>query len=530
MRSEGNPIDPVLNGAATVAVLAITVMGAFFSSTLDSVLAGARAFMVPFLEWYYVLLVAFLFFFIAWLGMGRYRHVRLGSDTEAPEFRTFSWLAMLFAAGTGVGLIFWSIAEPVMHFSNNPFTDPDRTPEAAMVAMRLSFFHWGLNGWAIFSTVALVLAYFGFRRGHPLTLSASLRPLFGRLTAGPFGQAVDLFGVMATVFGVATTLGLGARQMSTGFTALFDIPASTSQQLVVIAVVTVAATISVTTGVRRGVRFLSVGNFWLTFVILGFFLIFGPTQYQMGLLVQSTGDYLQHLIELSFWTDANQATDWQSRWTVFFWGWWIAWSPFVGMFIARISRGRTIGEFVFGVMLVPSIFSFVWIALFGGTALHAELFGVGGIAGVVEEDVARALFVTLDSMQVDPWLATAAGALATLLIATYFVTSADSGTLVITTLLCRGNISPPKWLRALWSLGLGILTAVLLLAGGVATLQSAVVMAALPFSVVLTLMVAGLIRALDEEPQSPRRGQRSRAARDPLTETEPPPCPPETAG
>lgn len=522
MSEKTSPINLPLTSIATVTILFIALAGAFYAEALNQSVQVARAAVGQFLEWYYVALVAFLLFFVTWLGMGRYSTVRLGQDNEKPEFHVFSWLAMLFAAGTGVGLIFWSIAEPIMHFSSNPFTS-STSAAAASVAMRLTFFHWGLNGWAIFSTVALALAYFAFRRQQPLTLSTALSPIIGRHSKGLPGQAVDLFAVLATVFGVATTLGLGAGQMSTGVANIVDVEPSTRQQMWIIGAVTLAATLSVATGVRRGVRLLSELNMWLTLTIMAFFLLFGPTNYQMALLVQSAGGYLQHLVELTFWTASNQTSDWQSEWTVFFWGWWLAWSPFVGMFIARISRGRTIGEFVFGVMLVPTLISFLWIALFGGTALHVELFGNGGISEVVQRDVTQALFTTIEAMGVPPLLALTAGSLATLLIATYFITSADSGTLVITTLLCNGRTNPPRLLRVLWGLGLGGLTAVLLIAGGVKTLQSVVIMAALPFSLVILLLACGLVRALQDEAPSPRRGHRRRISHDPLTESSEPP-------
>lgn len=522
MEKKTSSINPLLTIAATFCVLLVALVGTFYSEALRQGIDSTRSAVNAFLEWYYVALVAFLFLFITWLGMGRYRFVRLGQDHEKPEFRTLSWLAMLFAAGTGVGLIFWSIAEPIMHFAGNPFSS-GKSPEAAAVAMRLTYFHWGLNGWAIFSTVALILAYFGFRRQRPLTISATLSPVIGKYSQAVPGYLLDLFAVMATVFGVATTLGLGASQMSTGLTHVLGTEPSTGQQMWIIAGVTLVATLSVAAGVRRGVRLLSELNLWMTLVLLGFFFLFGPTHYQMALLVQSVGNYLQHLIEMSFWTGSNQGNGWQSEWTVFFWGWWLAWSPFVGMFIARISRGRTIGEFVFGVMLLPSLISFIWIAVLGGTALHMEIFGDGGIVKVVQQDVASALFTTIKSMDLPGVLTTMAGALSTLLIATYFITSADSGTLVITTLLCNGGTNPPRWLRILWGLGLGLLTAVLLLAGGIDTLQSAVIMAALPFSIIIILMVVGFHRELLKEPQSPLQGKRRHISHDPLIESSSPP-------
>jgi choline/glycine/proline betaine transport protein len=506
----------VVTTAASVLIGLWLALGAFWTETADQVLAMARATVGPTLEWYYVVLVTFLLAVVVWLGMGRYQNVRLGGEDECPEFGFPSWIAMLFAAGTGVGLIFWSIAEPVIHFQGNPFSRAAGTPEAAATALRLSFFHWGLHGWAVFAVVALVLAYFGYRKGLPLTIRSALHPFIGRRIYGWPGDVADTLAVFGTVFGVATTLGLGAAQMNTGLDQLTGFGVSLVHQLVIIAVVTGLATLSVVSGVRRGVRLLSVGNLWLSLALLVFFLAFGPTAYLIRFLVQSTGTYLQHLVEMSFWTNATGDSGWQQGWTVFYWGWWLAWSPFVGMFIARISRGRTIREFVFGVLLVPTLFSFVWISLFGGTALHSELYGVGGIAAAVDADVTLALYQTIEGMG-GQGVSTVASGIATLLIATYFITSADSGTLVINTILAEGDPDPPVVPRIIWGLGVGALTGVLLAGGGVPTLQSAVVMAGLPFSVVVLVMVLGLIAALRTEEAGPRPARKTRLSREPWT-------------
>ncbi|MFO7527279.1 MAG: BCCT family transporter [Marinobacter sp.] len=492
------------------------VLGGLWTETANRVLTAARSAVGPTLEWYYVVLVTFLLAVIIWLATGRYRNVRLGRDDERPEFGLPSWIAMLFAAGTGVGLIFWSIAEPVSHLQGNPFTSTTGTPEAAVAAMRLTFFHWGLHGWAIFATVALILAYFSYRKGLPLTIRSALYPLFGNRIHGWVGNVADSLSVFGTVFGVATTLGLGATQMNTGLNQLIGLEVSLSHQLIIIAVVTCLATLSVVSGVRRGVRWLSIGNLWLSVFLLSFFLLFGPTAYLLNFLVQSTGSYVQHLPEMSLWTNVTGDSGWQQDWTVFYWGWWLAWAPFVGMFIARISRGRTLSEFVFGVLLVPTLFSFVWIGLFGGSAIHNELFGTGGIASAVQNDVTLALYRTIEVISAD-WITTGASALATLLIATYFITSADSGTLVITTILAEGNPEPPILPRVIWGLGVGTLTGILLAGGGVPTLQSAVVMAGIPFSIVILMMVAGLIKALRMEEFGPRQPLKSRLSREPWT-------------
>lgn len=504
----------------TVVVVAISLIyGAFYTERLAHGLAAARLVLDPFLEWYYVLLVAFLLLFMVWLGVGRYKNVRLGGDFEQPEFTYFSWVSMLFAAGTGVGILFWAVAQPILQFQENPFIAEGMTPDAARVAMRLTYFHWGLNGWAIFSFVALVLAYFCYRWNLPLTIRSALQPLLGKRVEGGLGDAVDVLAVFGTVFGIATTLGLGVQQMNAGLGALFGWPSSTGLQLTVTAVIMTVATLSVVSGVKKGVRLLSEANFWLSIAVVVFLLVFGPTQYLIAITVESAGDYIQNLMGMTFHTNATRGDGWQSEWTVFFWGWWLAWSPFVGMFIARVSRGRTFREFVMGVLLVPTLITVVWIGLFGGTALYHELFGVGGIVEAVDRDVATALFATIEAMGLG-----VAGQVVSLalvvLIATYLITSANAGTLVINTILSGGDPEPPTFHRILWGAVLGLLTAVLLMAGGLETLQAAVIMAALPFSLVIMLMIAGLLKALHRERYAARTGERAEAPREPWVDLE----------
>jgi choline/glycine/proline betaine transport protein len=496
------------------------VFGVIYSDVTAEVLARATQALNPFLSWYYVVLVAFLLFFVVWLGIGRFKNVRLGGDDEVPEFTFFSWAAMLFAAGTGAGLLFWSVAQPILQFQENPYIEEGLTPEAARVAMRLTFFHWGLNGWAIFAFVALALGYFGFRHGRPLTIRSTLYPVLGQRASGWIGDLVDALAVVGTLFGIATSLGLGVKQMNAGLDEVFGWSPSVALQLGITAVIIGIAVLSLISGVQRGMRLLSEFNFWLSIVVLLFMLGFGPTQYLIGLTVEATGDYLDNLFALSFHTNVNEDTGWQAEWTVFFWGWWLAWSPFVGMFIARISRGRTLREFVTGVLLVPTLVTIVWIGIFGGTALFHQLFGEGGIVAAVAENVATAVYATVDAMDLG-WGGTLISAALIVLIATYLITSANAGTLVVNTILASGESNPSRSHRIFWGVTLGLLTGVLLIAGGLETLQAAVILAALPFSVVVIGMIVGLLRALQYERFAAREGQRKIAPREPwAAETE----------
>ncbi|MFQ5993900.1 MAG: BCCT family transporter [Acidiferrobacterales bacterium] len=474
---------------------------------------AVKGFILGTLKWYYIAIVAFFLFFVLWLAVSRYGSVRLGKDTDRPEFSNFAWFAMLFGCGMGIGLVFWSIAEPIYHFQSNPFIEEaqQKSALAAVTAMRLTFFHWGLHPWAIYVIVALSLAYFSYRKGLPLTIRSSLYPIIGDRIYGPIGHAVDILAVFATVFGVATSLGLGVQQMNTGLHQMFGMPVGVPWQILLIAIISAIAVVSVVSGVNKGIRILSNLNLWLSFAILIFLLAFGPTRFLLRTLLQSTGDYLANVIPLSLWTDANQDRPWQGWWTAFYWGWWIAWSPFVGMFIARISKGRTIREFVIGVLLLPTTFGFIWLTLFGGTALYIELAGQGGIVAAVKQDVTLALYTTLDKMNPTvvglftwEWLATLFAFVATLLIATYFITSSDSGTLVVATLLSMGDPNPRTLHRVIWGFGEGAVAAILLLAGGLGALQTASITAALPFSVIMIFMCYGIVKALQQEVVGPQ--------------------------
>jgi choline/glycine/proline betaine transport protein len=502
-------LNPRVAPVALLLVVLIALFAIYRTEQLERVVFDARAFLTPFLEWYYVVAMALFLVIVIWLGVGRYKNVRLGRDDEVPEFTTVSWLAMLFAAGMGVGLLFWAVAEPLSHYGGNPFLlDNGETAEAADMSMVLTYFHWGLNAWAVFALLALILAYFGFRRGQPLALRSALHPLIGKYSHGWPGDIVDLLAILATVFGIATTLGLGIQQLDTGLVHTLGISGGENGQLFLAALLTVIAIVSVITGVQVGVQRVSQANMWLSVALMGLLLIWGPTQYLLALFVQSSGSYLQNLLGLSLYTHAHQEDAWHSDWTVFYWGWWLAWAPFVGLFIARISRGRTLREFVLGVLLVPTVITFFWLSMLGGTALYAEVNGVADIADKVSEDLTMATFATMDTLE--PWLvAKVGGGLITILIATYLLTSANAGIVVINTLLAHGSTEHRKRHLTIWGALIGLITAVLLLAGGLEVLQSAVILAALPFSLVILMMIVGLIRGLEQERWAPRPGERT---------------------
>ncbi|WP_313622204.1 choline BCCT transporter BetT [Achromobacter sp.] len=443
-------------------------------------------------SWFYILTVAVILLSVAFLAISRYGDIKLGPDHSEPDYRNFTWFAMLFSAGMGIGLMFFGVAEPVMHFVSPPVGEGG-TVAAARESMKITFFHWGLHAWAIYAAVALTLAFFSFRHGLPLTLRSALYPLIGNRIHGPIGHAVDIFAIIGTVLGVATSLGLGVAQMNSGLNHLFGVPVGVSTQIVLIVITCGLATLSVASGLDRGIRFLSEANMVLAVILLLFVLIAGPTVFLFQTFVQNTGAYLSDLVNKTFNLYAYEPTDWLGGWTLFYWGWWIAWSPFVGLFIARISRGRTIREFVCGVLLVPAGFTLFWMTVFGDTAIHFIMIGgVKELAQAVDADSSLALFAFLELL---PW-SSVISIFAIAMVAVFFVTSADSGALVVDLLASGGADRTPVWQRIFWSLSMGAVAIALLLADGLTALQTATIASALPFSIILLLSLWGLFKAL----------------------------------
>ncbi|MBE1277217.1 BCCT family transporter [Enterovibrio baiacu] len=494
-----NPIMAIGSSALAVLFVLYTVI---VPEHANSVYSAAKGYIATNFAWYYVGLMSAFLFIAVYLVFSRYGSIRLGKDDERPEFGFFSWFSMLFGAGIGIGILFWSIAEPMYHLQSNPFVSPDSalTIEAAQVAMRVSIFHWGLHGWGLFALCGLSLAYFSYRKGLPLSIRSGLYPLLGNRIYGPIGHAADLLAVFGTVFGIATSLGLGAQQMNAGLNYLFGVEVSTTTQMVLIVLISIIATFSVITGVNKGIRILSELNMQLTVVMLAFFIILGPTAYVIGSFFTNLGDYMLNVTSLGLWVDPNPEHTWQGSWTIFYWGWWIAWAPFCGIFIARISRGRTIREFILGVLIAPTMLAAFWITIFGNTAMYIELFGQGGVVDAVNDDLTLALFKTIELMDVGTILTTLGASICTIMLVTYFVTSADSATLVICTLISMGNPHPPTRYRIFWGMSIGLVAAVLLLAGGLGALQTASIIAALPYSIVIIATIVGLYKALRAEP------------------------------
>jgi choline/glycine/proline betaine transport protein len=444
--------------------------------------------------WFFVLAVNFFLIFVLYIAFSKYGKIRLGGVKAKPEFSKGAWFAMLFSAGMGIGILFWSVGEPINHFINSP-TVESGTAEAASVAMEYTFLHWGLHAWGIYALVGMSLAFFTFNRGLPLTISSVFHPLLGRRVHGPIGKIINVLAVVATLFGLATSLGLGVQQVSAGLAHLFNLPDTVNVQVILIVLITLAATASVVAGLSSGVKRLSEINIVIAAIFLVFIIFVGPTLFIVGSFVQNTGNYLQNFFELSFWTETYKQSDWQNGWTVFYWAWWISWSPFVGMFIARISRGRTLKEFVLGVLIVPSLITFLWLSAFGGSAIFLELNGIADIATAVKENVATSLFTLLEEFPIS----SVTSMVGIILVTSFFVTSSDSGSLVVDSLTAGGKLDAPVAQRIFWALTEGAIAAVLLLGGGLQALQTAAITTGLPFAVILLIMGYSLLQGLKTE-------------------------------
>ena len=466
-----------ISGGVIVLFVVLTLL---FADQLGTLFAALQTGVSRYAGWFFVGTMNIVLIFVISLLLGRFGDIRLGGEGAKPEFSTPAWYAMLFSAGMGIGLLFYGVAEPIFHFSASPIAEPG-TPEAARVAMDFTFLHWGLHPWALYALVGLALAFFAFNRNLPLSIRSAFYPLFGERIYGWIGHTIDIMATVATMFGVATSLGLGVQQVNAGLNHLLDVPQTLGVQLVLIAGITSIATWSVVRGLDSGIKVLSYANMIVAGLLLLFVLLVGPTLFIMNALVENIGYYVQQFASLSTWNETYEGTEWQNGWTVFYWGWWISWSPFVGMFIARVSYGRTVREFIKGVLFVPTILTFVWMTTFGNSALDIELFGTGGIVAAVQDNIPVSLFVLLEHFPLDTVTAT----LAVLVVITFFVTSSDSGSLVIDIITAGGNPDPPKAQRIFWAVLEGFVAAALLIAGGLIALQTAAITTGLPFAFVL---------------------------------------------
>lgn len=511
-------LDPTVTIASKVLVIGFVIFCALMAEQAGVIFQEISTNVLNNFKWFYLLLVTGVLIFLLYLMASRFGHIRLGKDDEKPEFSYLAWVSMLFSGGMGIGLIFWSVAEPMYHYAANPFAE-GLSVESASAAMRLTFFHWGLHPWATFIIVALSLAYFAYRKGLPLTLRSILYPFIGDRIYGPIGHTVDILTVAITAFGVSQSLGLGVIQMNSGLNHVFGLPIEITVQLGMIALIMLLAVGSALSGVGRGIRLLSEWNMVLSVVIVIAILAIGPTRYILNTLLETTGGYASNLLSMSLWSDTHADSGWQNYWTAFYWPWWMTWAPFVGMFIARISRGRTIREMIGGALIVPTLVTCVWMSVFGGAALYQELqaqtayneavskdasiaatpFTGGDVLQATQADTTSALFTMFAGLDAGA-LGSALSILAVLLLATYFITSADSGTLVLCILDSGGSTEPPQGIRVLWGIVIACIAGALLYAGGLKTIQTASIIAGLPIAFFILLMTFSLHRTLRREP------------------------------
>jgi len=460
----------------------------------ERMLSGVNQFIVKHLSWLFVVGMAVFVVAVVLAALRKYGRLRLGPDDARPEFSTLSWFAMLFSAGVAIGLLFFGVAEPIMHYGSPPFGDGG-TPAAAERAMGVTFFHWGIHAWGCYALVGLSIALATYRRGLPLAVRSTLQPLFGDRINGPIGHAVDILAVFGTMFGVCTSLGLGAMQINSGLSTVVGIGQGTGWQLTIIAVITLMATVSVVSGLTAGIKKLSEINILLSTALFVFVLAAGPTLTIIGGFFQNVVSYGRALVEQGLWfgqTGSDAERTWFAGWTAFYWAWWIAWAPFVGLFIARISRGRTVREFVFGVLGAPVLACFAALTILGNTALELQQTGQLDLVTAVSESMPQALFTLLRGLP----LGAITSVFALVCVVIFFVTSSDSASLVIDILTSGGNPEPPVWKRVFWAVSEGVVAAVLLLAGGLAAFQTASIITALPFTLVMLAMCVSLRRAL----------------------------------
>ena len=484
--------DPPVFYTATGILLLLVAYAVLFPEDATARFQSMQETIVTYMGWYYVLIVAVLLVTVVVISLSRLGDIKLGPEHEKPEYGFWSWLAMLFSAGIGIGLLFFGVAEPVMHYLNPPDADPG-TVQAAREAMILSIFHWGFHVWAIFAGVALILGYFSYRHNLPLTLRSALYPMIGERIHGPIGHAIDVFAIVSTVCGVATTLGFGVLQMNSGLNHLFGIPVGEITQVILIVVTTSLATISVVVGLDAGIKRLSQLNMGLAALLCLTILVLGSTVFLFQAFVQNLGSYLSVLVNRTFNLYAYAPTDWIGGWTIFYWGWCLSWSPFVGLFIARISRGRTIREFAVGTLLMPTLITIIWLTVFGNSAIKLiRDQGLTSLADIIQKDQSLALFQFLEQFP----FSQALSGLAIILVVIFFITSADSGAMVMNMLSSHGRDDTPAWQRIFWSAIIGVVAIALLLAGGLASLQTAAIASALPFSLILLVAIYGLIKAL----------------------------------
>jgi glycine betaine transporter len=492
------PYDPKLFWSTLALISAITLWGILAPDNFSKAMSSSQGWVSVNFGWFFMLSVSIFIVFLAWVAMSRYGSIPLGQDGELPEFSFTSWVAMLFSCGIGIGFIFWGVAEPLYHYMSPPYLAKGATGAAAPVAMQISLLHWGIHGWACYAVAGLAIAYSTYRLKLPLSISNSLHGILGEKTNGFWGKLVDFLAAFATIAGIATSLGMGLMSIKFGINHVFGAELGTTGLVVVMLFLIVGYTISAVSGLNKGIKYLSNINMVLAFLVLIFFLFAGPTRFLLNLMVDSVGQYFSNFVFMSFWTDPMaQASEgkWLGWWTIFYWCWWIAWGPFVGGFVARISKGRTIREFIFGVVLVPLVITFVWFNVVGGSALHAEMNGTLEMYKAISADAGSGIFTLLSQYPL--------GSLVSFVVffnlIIFLITSADSASFFVGMIISGGELEPSTPIKLIFGFLIGSITVVLLITGGLKALQTASIVAALPFAFVMLGMVVSTILMLKKE-------------------------------
>ncbi|UVO06838.1 choline transporter [Pectobacterium polonicum] len=491
-------LNPVVFYTSAGLILTFSLMTMLFNKEANDWITHALNWVSATFGWYYLLAATLYIVFVIFIASSRFGSIKLGPEQSKPEFSLMSWAAMLFAAGIGIDLMFFSVAEPITQYMMPP-EGQGQTMEAARQAMVWTLFHYGLTGWSMYALMGIALGYFSYRYNLPLTIRSALYPIFGKRINGPIGHSVDIAAVLGTIFGIATTLGIGVVQLNYGLKVLFHIPENLTVQASLILLSVIMATVSVTSGVNRGIRILSELNVLLALGLILFLLFWGDTEFLLNALVLNVGDYINRFTSMTLNSFAfDRPTEWMNSWTLFFWAWWVAWAPFVGLFMARISRGRTIRQFVVGTLIIPFVFTLLWLSIFGNSALYQVIHGNLDFANEVMQHPERGFYSLLaqyPGFSLSASVATITGLL-------FYVTSADSGSLVLGNFTSRlGDINndAPNWLRIFWSVAIGLLTLGMLMTNGVSALQNTTVIMGLPFSFVMFFIMAGLYKSLRVE-------------------------------
>ncbi len=486
--------DPVIFFVTAAVTLFAVIYGFVSPKSFDAFLSGIQSWITTKFSWFFILSVAIYLIIILGIAVSKYGNLKLGKETDTPEFSYFAWIAMLFSCGVGVGYAFWAVGEPIMHYMNTPYLAESATPAARPIAIQIGIMHWGIHAWGVFALVGLAIAFPAYRMNKPMNVSISLYGLFGdKIINSRLGRFIETLSAFATIAGVSTALGLGIMSTNAGIEHIFGRGLGTSGQLAFMAVLIALYIMSAVSGIEKGIKNLSTINVIVAFCWGAFILFSGPTTELLNLTVQTAGSYINNFVFATFWTDANATKgQWLGWWTVFYWIWWISWGPFCGGFLARISKGRTVREFVIGVCVVPTLVAIVWFSIVGGAAQHAQISGAADLVGALKADMGSGIYVLLSTYP----LGSLIGIVVFLNLVIFLITSADSASFFVAMQMSGGDTEPTTPMKLIWGIFIGSLALVLLGSGGLQALQKASIIAGAPLAIITFMMAASLLKML----------------------------------